>query len=320
MKEIIEKIKKANNIAIFTHRKPDPDAIGSAFAFYFMLKQLNKKANIFLEEHLKKNLDFFATEKPKTSVKLKEFDLVVALDCGSALMLGKFEETFKNHQNTLCIDHHAYRTSFAQTEYVNTKACSTCEILFNLFNKMKIKITKDIATALYAGIIGDTGRFLHPNTTSEIMNIGSKLLSLGADFNLINTKLFKSNSLNKMQLLQIALSKMVKEHNILYCDLTLEDYGQAKCLPSESYEIIGTLASIEGVDIAILFNEIKKDVVNISFRSTPNFNVAIIAQNFGGGGHKQASGITEIQGKIADTKQKILKFIKENKKAIQNNG
>ena len=198
---------------------------------------------------------------------------------------------------------------------VNSKCCSTTEVLYDLCKFLNLEIDADMATALYMGIVGDTGRFMHNNTTADTLCTASKLVAAGANIQLINDKLYRSNSVEKLTLMQILLSIMQIVDNIVFCSLTLYDYGKAHCKPSESYELIDILNSVKNANVAILFNEIKNDVVNVSFRSTNNIDVSYIASKFGGGGHKQAAGIKEIMQPIERVQESILnvtrKYLKD---------
>ena len=317
MKKIIQKIKKAKYIGLLIHTKPDPDAIGSASAFYFALKQKNKKVDIILEEKLPNNLQFFNIENIVYKIEENKYDLLISLDCGSIRLLTKYAKTFETFENTISLDHHSNREKLGKIEYVDATASSTAEILFSLFSKMKIKMTKEIATSLYAGLVGDTGRFLHDNTTAKVFEIASKLVKFGANTNLINTKLFRSDSKEKISLLKLMLENLQIKNGVAISCLTLADYKKSHCIPSQSYELINTLQAMEEINIAIILNEIKPNLVNASLRSKQGFDVSIIAQNFNGGGHKQASGCREIAGSLEEIKTQILAFISKHKKEIK---
>lgn len=317
MKKIIQKIKTAKSIGLFVHTKPDPDAIGSVFALYFALKQKNKKVDIILEEKLPSNLQFFEIENIIYKLEKTKYDLLVALDCGSKKLLSKYTNAFSSFENTVAIDHHRTREAVAKLEFVDAEASSTAEILFCLLNALKTKIDKQIATCLYAGLVGDTGRFLHDNTTAKVFDIASNLLKFGSDINLVNTKLFRSDSTQKVKLLKAMLNNLEIKNRIAISCLSLEDYKKADCSVSQGYESINTLQTMEEVDIAIVLSEIKPNITNASFRSKQGFNVSVIAQNFGGGGHTQASGFKEVAGNLKDIKTQILDFIKKHKKEIK---
>ena len=185
MKNIITQLKKAKNIAIFTHVNADPDALGSVGALSHALGTLGKHCDIFLNEKPTWKFDFLSLQNVKEEFS-NSYDLFVALDVSDTKRLGVFEEGFLAQQNTICIDHHIMRNVTAKTEYVDANCSSTCEILFDLFGELKIKMNAAIAGCLYCGLIGDTGGFMFSNTTSKTHMIAADLISYGADINLIN--------------------------------------------------------------------------------------------------------------------------------------
>ena len=221
MKRIIKKIKTATNIAVFCHTKPDPDALGSLFALVEGLKSIGKNAVAVLEDQTKNKFDFLNI--PYTTSIPKNADLLIAVDVASKNLLGKFQEDFIMMDN-IVIDHHAKRTAFAQTEYVDSTWASCAEIIFKLLKNLKVKITPRFATLIYAGIAGDTGCFLHSNTTAFTHLNVAELINLGADVSLVNRKLFKSNSKEKLKLIKFALDNMEIRKNYLLLTVSFQDY------------------------------------------------------------------------------------------------
>lgn len=313
MNQIIELIKKSKNIALFSHTKPDPDAIGSTSALQYALIQLNKNVTVFFEEKPTFNLDFIKFENLEFSPQdLKNFDLAIALDVANIKLLNKFEKFFASFQNSVCFDHHPMREMVAKFDYVVTSACATVEILFDLFKKMKIKLTPQIASCLYTGLVGDTGRFLYNNTNSKTFEIAKVLVDNGAKINYINSNLFKKTTKEMALGTKILYNNLDFRNDILFSTLSLKDYKKEKIKPVSSADLIGLLAGIENVNIFIVLNEKSKNEINASLRSTENYDISIVAKHFGGGGHKQASGLQNLKGDINQSKELIYDFIIKN--------
>jgi phosphoesterase RecJ-like protein len=315
MRQIIKTINSSNKIALITHMKPDPDAIGSVWAMYFALKQLNKKVSVFLEEPLPK---IFAYLEPEINdiyyndKNLKDNDLVIALDIANTKLLGKFEKAYSKCKNSVCIDHHPMRKMLAEYEFVVDNACATTEILYDLFFSMKIKITKQIANCIYTGIVGDTGRFLYNNTNTKTFKIASELAEIGVDINFINTILINKITKDLAKGIKILFSNLDFRGNVLFSTLSLEDYKNEKINPVSSADLIGYLTDIENIDIFIVLNEKNKNNISASLRSNNKYDISIIAKHFGGGGHKQASGLQDVKGNINEVKENIYKYIINN--------
>lgn len=318
MDKIIELIKKSDNIALFTHTKPDPDAIGSVGAMQLALKQLNKTATVFFEEDLPFCLDFLQFDN--VSFKLPDiqmYDLAIALDVANIKLLNKFEKQYTNFKNSVCIDHHPMREQVAKYDFVKISACATAEIIFDLFSKMNIKITPQIADCIYAGIVGDTGRFLYTNTTARTFEIAKLLVNYGARISYVNNILFSKKSRDLISGAKILFNNLDFRGSILFSHLSLKDYETEKIKPVSSADLIGLLSGIENIDIIIVLNEKIKNEISAGLRSTENFDVSIIAKNFGGGGHKQASGFQNLKSDIIEAKEIIYNYIIKNIKIIK---
>ncbi|MDD3397653.1 MAG: bifunctional oligoribonuclease/PAP phosphatase NrnA [Clostridia bacterium] len=313
MDKVIELIKKSESIALFSHTKPDPDAIGSVGALQYALKQLNKKVTVFFEDKLTLNLDFFKFENLEFAPQdIKKFDLAIALDVADIKLLNKFEKYFSSFKNSICIDHHLMRGKVSKLDFVNTSACATAEILFDLLMKMNLKITSQIASCLYTGIAGDTGRFLHNNTNARSFEIAKILVDNGAKINYINNNLFKKTTKEMALGMKILLNNLDFRNDVLFSSLSLKEYRKEKIKPVASSELIGFLAGIENINIIIVFNEKGKNEINASLRSTENYDISIVAKHFGGGGHKQASGLQNFKGNLNQAKEQIYDFIIKN--------
>ncbi len=314
MKEIIKKIKKAKNIALFSHINADPDSLGSLAAMQHALSQMKKKSTIFLNEPLFQEFEFLSFENISFEQK-GDFDLFISLDTSSKTRLGIFEKWFTSQKNSIAIDHHKQREQFAKIELIKTEKVSNCEILFELFKKLKIKWTKNICNALYTGICGDSGGFRFLNTTKKTYEYAGFLIEKGADFVFINELLFMTHELSQLKLMKILISKIEIIENIGISSILLSDKQEANCENYDTSEFINIVKSVKGVDLAVLFKQVKGNSFSVSFRSCPNYDVSLLAGIFGGGGHKCASGMS-IMGTFQSVKKKVLKevikFVKEN--------
>ena len=201
MKKIIEYIKNSKNIAIFAHVNPDPDALGSVVAFYHAMKKLGKDCCIFLDELPDEKFSFLNFQLFKTEDDCKTYDLGVALDSSDAKRLAKMD-IFEKCKTKIAIDHHFVHDNFANYDYVIASASSCCEVLFAVFKTLKIKLDSNITTALYLGLAGDTGCFLFDNTTEFTHECASELFKAGADYLLVNNKIFRTKKFNELLLLK----------------------------------------------------------------------------------------------------------------------
>ncbi|MDD3232200.1 MAG: bifunctional oligoribonuclease/PAP phosphatase NrnA [Clostridia bacterium] len=313
LSEIVNLIKNAKNIALFTHIKPDPDAIGSVWSMYFALKQIKKNVNVFMEETIS-DFGVLQYENIQHEFDKNKFDLVIALDVANSILLGKYEKDFLNFSNSICIDHHLARQKIGNVEFVANDAASTTEILFDLFNKLEINIDidKKIVNCIYLGIVGDTGRFMYNNTTSKTFKIAHILTEKGADVHKINLSLSKKLTKNMLKNLRILYNNIDIKDDILFSTIRLKDYKKYKCKSVSTNELIGFLTNVDKINIVIVLIEKEKNIINASLRSSEFFDASFIAKAFGGGGHKLAAGIQNLTGSVKQVKDKIYYFIKEN--------
>ena len=285
-------IKKAKNIALFSHSSPDPDTIGSVIGFYNALLKLGKNVDLFCEDDIPESYSFLedTINFNKESFIKEKYDLLIAIDIASAHMFGKFEEDFMSHTNTLRIDHH--QKGELQAKYNLVEICSACAVLiFKIIQKLKVKIDAKIATPLYLAICGDTGLFRNNNTDSETFDVAGKLLENGAEIRRVYGEFFDKKNVAYVKLSSTVLlnAKINDEFGFVIMSAPKEDYEKFGASTDEN---VGNLANTYlncGYKVAVVIKE-KEDGLHCSLRSKFEYDCSKIAEVFGGGGHKNASG------------------------------
>lgn len=317
MEAVIEKIKAAQNAAVFTHISEDADALGSALAFCAVLRKMGKKAVCYVNEKPQEKLMFIGGDYVVYDENESySHDLCVCLDCADICRLGSRVKLFDEIKNSVCIDHHKTNTLFADANYVEGDASSTGEILFKVFSEMGISLDEEIARFLYIAICSDTGCFKYSSVTPETFNIAAKLLGYGFDAAEAARLLFDTETINTTRFKAELMSRIEsyaggKVTAVEITDDMYETYG----IPvSEAPTGVDIPRKIKGCEIALCFKN-KNGGVNVNFRSTMGADVAEIAVKFGGGGHKAAAGCTVKGGVMADVKKAV---IAECEKAVQN--
>ena len=315
MLNIIKLLKKSKNIAIFSHKGPDPDAIGSALALFKALKKMGKNVSLFCDDEMNGgNFGFLTGFEEYNKTDLSGFDLYVSVDVASGELLGKFEEHFSKFDSTIKIDHHSAGTNFAKHNLVKTY--SACAILiYEILKHLKVKIDKDIATCLYFGICGDTGIFKNNNTDSKTFLVCSELLDLGADFRLVYSEFFEKRTLSNLYLTSNAIMTAYVSDDQSFSVMTVSTDDYDKFGANEN-EHIGNLPHSFlncGHKISAILKQ-KNDGIHCSFRSKFEYDVSKIAAKFGGGGHKNASGcmfIDSLQSAEKQVIEAIKNYLKE---------
>ena len=317
MKTIIKLLKKSKKIALFSHISPDPDTIGSTMALCCALRSIGKEVWCFCDdvktEEFKvfdslENFNKFELIGENNEILDNDFDLFVAVDISTAERAGKFKPIFDNKENTIRIDHHKMSDDFAKFNYmVPDSACAL--VVYDFITKMKIKITPKIATYLYFAICGDTGIFHFNNTDSKTFLICSKLLEKGADIRYVYSEYFDKKTVPELKLASYSLlnAKINDELKYVIMKVCADDYDKFNA-PETAY--IGNLPNSYlncGYKVACILKE-KQDGIRISLRSKFEYDCSIIAQTMGGGGHKNASGIS-VQMPIDEAEKQIEKSI-----------
>ena len=303
----MKNIEKADTVYITGHINPDGDCIGSTFAFALAMAGLGKKPVILIEDYserynvLKGNEYVFKGDYD--SIKP---DVMFSIDCADIERLGNAKAVFERARYTCNIDHHISNTNFADENIVNGKASSACEVVYEII-KDEVNIDRDIATALYTGILTDTGGFMHNCTSERTHQIAGILVSMGVDTPYIHTKFLMEHSFTEVKIFAKALEKMRIENNVAYTFVTKEEMESCGALPTDLDGIVSYLLNTEGVEVSLFASEREDDIVKLSFRSK-KINVNEIASLFGGGGHILASGASA-KGNIEDVVNKALNEI-----------
>lgn len=309
--EILSQIKELKNIAIYTHNLVDADSIGSAVALRLALEKLGKKADIFCEDKIipKKYL-FLPYAKEVNKPVLKEYDLAIAVDVAAVQKLGReVSIQFRKFEKSIKIDHHLSSEDFAKLNFVDSKVSSCAMIIYYLLPLLGVKdIDKDIATALYAGISGDTGCFRNANTTALDHEVTAKLMEKGIDTHDIDRWLFKYTSMNELALKRRVIGRFKKYADGKVCMVyaTLKDFQETNTTIADTTSIIYMVDAVDDCELAVMLCEHREGIYKISFRSVLTDAALKVAKAFGGGGHPQSSGC-QIFGSLNTVITKIVK-------------
>lgn len=302
-------LEPAKTIAIGGHVRPDGDCVGSCMAMYQYIQNNypDKEVDVFLEEIPSTFYRIKGTDEILHEIdESKHYDLFIVLDCGDTGRLEFSVPLFVSAGHTLCIDHHVSNICFAQDNYVVPGASSTSELVYNLIDKDKI--TKEIAEALYLGIVHDTGVFQYSCAGPSTFRAAAELLETGIDAADLIMDTFYEKSYARMQIFGRALVEsflfMEGKCIVSYIRKKVMDFYGVK--PKDLDGIVSQLRNTRGVEVAIFMYELDQNVFKVSLRSGNEVDVSKIAGYFGGGGHEKASGVT-----MTGTPQDILNNLAE---------
>ena len=312
-KKIVEALRKYKSFIVTMHTSPDPDALGAALAMALFLKSIGKKVRIFNEDPCPSWLRFMpriSLYEQYTGKERFSADAVVVLDCGDLERMGKVRELLSKNTVIINIDHHVTNVHFGHYNHVQAKYSSTSEILYQVLKKARCRFTKDIAILLYLGILTDTGSFGFDCTSSHTHEVIADLLKFNFSVSDLYRQVYETMPkedlrpfLSIIHRLELHFNERVaclvmaeKDDEILSGDFDLRD------------KVFGFLRSVKGLEVIVIITEKGKGRVRINFRSRNGFNVARLAERFGGGGHVKASGCF-LDGSLASVKARILREI-----------
>ena len=297
---ILAELRGADKLLLTTHENPDGDALGSLLAMHLMLQQLGKDSVMFLSannfplphEYRHMALDDVMREPPDDV----DERTVLFLDCGNIdRMPVDFLQDAAVHR--LNIDHHHDNTRFGSANLVVPDASSTAEIVHSLSNDLGVRMTPEIAEALYIALVTDTGKFMFENTTPAAHRMAADLIEAGVSPQSIHQKLYEGLPFSRVELLARALGAVSRYDGgaLTLTHLRQQDFHESHALESDSEGIVDHLRQVEGTVVAALIRELL-DVDGrrkVSLRATDKrVDVSIIARGLGGGGHRQAAGFT----------------------------
>jgi phosphoesterase RecJ-like protein len=245
-------------------------------------------------------------------------DVFIALDCGDAERLEKdIFKAFKMARVTACIDHHETNTGFAEYNWIDGGASSTCEMIYKLLEPMaELEMDIAIASALYAGMVYDTGGFRHSSVAPETLSIAGRLIAKSIPFSEIFNEVLYSYRFCAAKIMGMALDAAALRMggNIVYSCITYKMLNDAKADVTDIDGIVEYLINIKGVKVAVLLYERQGPSgelteVKVSFRSR-GIRIDPIALSLGGGGHAYAAGCT-IYGDIHIIVEQVLKLLED---------
>lgn len=312
--KIIERIRTADIVGIFTHVNPDGDALGSAYSLKEVLMLIGKKAEVFTCGAIESKVDALIRKGVKAEMNPEDCDLLVALDSADSERLGKWSEVFLSHNNTVAVDHHKTHLPYA-AEYVVCDISSTCEMMYGLYREMNVDIPFAAATNLYIGIVTDTGNFKYSSVTADTHIAAAHLIEKGIDFADIAKKLFDTVSKEYLMLKARATEKLRFYNNGRTSLLLLneDDFAEFDIDEADASSLVVFPGKIEGVETGVYIRQRNMDEYKVSLRSNNKVDVSEIARKFGGGGHMRAAGYsvsaTELEASITELLNEIEKHL-----------
>jgi len=325
-KELEQRVQFASSFVITTHQNPDADGIGSELALYYILKKLGKEVFVFNISPTPESLGFLDPDQicqryvPSLHQSLlSRVDMVFVLDAGSFLRVGQLgHDAVDAKRPIIAIDHHPKENNpLYLQEIVNDKDCSVGKLMYEFIRYCYPQhMDRKIATALYTAIAGDTGNFRFGNTTKYSHQVASELMQY--DINVYRTyiNLFGNISRSGVRLFSLIMKNIhfSEGGRIVWFVITRQMLADNDAGDTDTEGITDFMRMIDGVEVAIMFKERLDGSTRINFRSKGTVATNAIARNFGGGGHKHASGIVSerlLNDILPEVLDAMIKQVKE---------
>ena len=301
LEAVVAALRGHERFLVTAHENPDGDALGSLLGTHLALRQLGKDSAMFLagEAPLPGEYRFLAFEELQRTIPDDAGERVlVAVDCANESRLGPDPEVLQRTPFTVNVDHHHDNSRFGDVNLVDPGASSTSEVLSEIFARLGVRITPEIAEPLYTALVTDTGRFQYANTTPKALRLAADLVEAGADVHKVFQGVYESVQFAKLKLLARALERaqVYEGGRLVVSYLKRTDFGEVGAAEPYSEGIIDYLRAVEGADMAALIREPPRGgspARRISLRSSVDeLDVSAIAHASGGGGHRQAAGFS----------------------------
>lgn len=316
-KEILAAINKHQSFVILSHIRPDGDAIGSTIALGSTLEAMGKNVTYINEDGVPESLDFLpGSDKVKqASDQVLDVEVAIAVDCANKPRLGdnslKMASTAKLWIN---IDHHKSNPSYGDLNYIDSDSPATGQILYQMIKTQGLTLTDEARDSIYVAVSTDTGSFQYSGTTAETYDMAADLVRLGLETGKINEKTYDSFPYRRVALTRELLNtlQISSRGEVADWQLSKKTKLDLDLQPDDSEGLIDMIRAIQGVNVALFFEELMDDSIRVSVRSKlDSIDACEIAQVFGGGGHSKAAGI-RMNGTISEVRSAVISEVNKH--------
>lgn len=308
--EFIKMVDEAKTIAIASHVNPDGDNLGSTLALRRSLEKYGKDIEVIAIDPIDDYLKFLPEIDQYKEASRDKYDLFMILDCSEFDRIGHATEIARNSDKTLVIDHHVGGKINCDLNMIYDTAPATCEIVYELINRLNLPMDETIGTLLFTGLCTDTGRFMYSNVSEYTFNAAGKLITNGVDYEYVYRNLYQSQPVSVMQFHNeiIANAKFFDQKAFAIASKDLVEKHGVQMGDAES--IVNKLRDLKEVNVSMIVKEYDDGEYKVSMRSK-TADVAAVARANGGGGHIKASGFSIFDESLEAACEKALEVLKE---------
>ena len=312
----VDIVRRHQRFLLTTHIRPDGDGLGSMLALEEVLRRQGKEVQMVITSAFPPRYRFLDAEARIQQFTLpgdlwRQADVVMVLDTGTYNQLGSFAQFLRSLPAAkVVIDHHQTQDELGAVRLVDTSAEATGRLIFEAIEALGVPLPGTAANALLVALAMDTGWFRHSNTTAATFAMAEKLVAAGARPELLYDRLFEENSLARLKLTGMVLERLrvTAGGHVAYTEIRRSDYETTGATPQDTEDLVNYTRSLAGVEVGLLFMEQPRGGVKVSFRSRARIDVSRLAEQFGGGGHRLASGAV-LEVPLEEARARILQAV-----------
>jgi phosphoesterase RecJ-like protein len=312
---LVDLVRRRQRFLLTTHIRPDGDGIGSMMALEDALRRRGKGVLMTVASVFPPRYRFLdpdnRIERFEATERFRQVEAVIVMDTGTWNQLGDFGPFLKELPvPRLVIDHHPTQDDLGAGRLVDITAEATGRLTYEAIQALGEPLSATAAQALFVALAMDTGWFRHSNSSPATFTLAAELVRAGARPEKLYEQLFEQSTLARLRLTGLVLERLQTsaDGRIAWTEIHRADYAATAATPADSEDLINYTRSVAGVEVGLLFMEQPRGGIKISFRSRSTVDVGKVAEQFGGGGHRLASGAI-LETSLDDARSRVLQAV-----------
>jgi phosphoesterase RecJ-like protein len=309
LRQIVDAVRARQRFVLSSHARPDGDSIGSQLAMAFALQEMGKDALVVNADPASPPLMAFPGVRDIRLAPSVEgdFEAAIVMECGDLRRTGVagLERFF-----VINIDHHPGNTGYGQINWFDPGAAACAEMVYDVVRALGVPLSTTIATHVYLAILTDTGSFHYSSISTRTFEICRECVAAGVDPVMVARNIYDSNNMGRLKLFGAVLGAMQIDQTgriaIVYVDHEMARIAGGTYEDTEG--LVNLPLTVKEIEAVIFFKQEKGDEYRVSLRSKGDVDINAIAKEYGGGGHKNASGCT-VSGPIEELQKTLVERV-----------
>jgi phosphoesterase RecJ-like protein len=311
LSQVVELIENKQKFGITTHIKPDGDGVGSSLGLCWLLRSLGKSAEVIVRGDIPASCRSLPGAEEIRDVEAidTQYDAIFVIECSS---LDRPGIKGLDSEFTVNIDHHTTSEHFGTINWIDPTASAVGEMVYNLCKAIGGRVTKEIAECVYMALVTDTGSFHFSNTTERTLKVASELVKAGVKPAQISEAVYNNYPWSRIELMRQVLGTVKRDDTgtVAYMRQTLAMRKQAGAVDGDNNGFVNIPLAAREIHAVVYMREVGNGTYRVSLRSRGNINVARVAERFGGGGHRNAAGLT-VEGDWDQRERELVDAVAE---------